>query len=252
MLKKGAAVCYGASSRLIALLVVVTCLSGCTASSAFRERLYPKPPPTAAAIRADYESFNEALQTIRRKTPELSVDDALTAYTATGYDMAEKACLDFFVRVRQIRNDTAFAKDAMRNAVASAGLISALATAPTSVLAGLFGATGAAPAVVEDFEKIFLFADASDSLYPQIFSVMQKYRDKFPAQDHTQVTVLTAETRVRQHATLCSLPFLTNVVRTGVKDVRIEKAKSAAERAKETPPGVAPPSVVPLGAMEIK
>jgi hypothetical protein len=243
ILHNGAVTCRGVGGRLITLLAVVWSLGACTASTAFREHLYPKPPPAPGAILSDYAAFNSTLKTIR-EVSGTNADDDVRAYVTSGYDLAEKACLDFFTKVRQLRNDTSFAKDAMRNVMASAGLISALATAPTSVLAGLFGATGVAPSIVDDFERTFLFADASDSLYPQIFTVMRKYRIKFPA---AAANVYTADMRVRQHATVCSLPYLTYVVKTGVKEVKIGIS--------DEKPGEKPgdkPSAVPLGAMEIK
>ena len=261
-----ATTCRGTSGRLIALLALLGSLGACTASSSFREHLYPKLPPGPAAINADYNSFNEALGRIS-KDPNGSAptsDVAVQAYVTAGYDLAEKTCLEFFIRVRQLRNDTRFTKDAMRNAMASAGLISALATVPTSVLAGLFGATGAAPAIVDDFERTFLFADASDSLYPLIFSAMHKFRDDFPVDKPDKVNALNADLRVRQHATLCSLPYLTYVVKTAVKEVKIVPAAGATPAAgakavpgakvaaEVTPVPETRSSAIPLDIMEIK
>lgn len=254
-----AAACRRTGARLIALLAVVWSLGACSASNAFREHLYPAAPPSPSAIYADYQSYSNARDLIRKFTPEkpLSDDDVAKAYVTSGYDLAEKACLDFFVKVRQIRNDTAFAKDVIRNAMASAGLISALATAPTSVLAGLFGATGVAPSIIGDYEKIFLFVDAGDSLYPQVYGAMHSYRIKFPVNDADKVNFYTADMRVRQHATMCSLPYLTFLLKTAVKDVSITVTKPVkttdAKGILETPKASeAKPTVIPFGEMEIK
>lgn len=106
--------------------------------------------------------------------------------------------------------------------MASAGLISALASAPTTVLAGLFGATGVVPGVVGDFQNIFLFAEAGDSLYPQINTAMSQFRSKFSiGNGKFSPNRLTADLRVRQHAAICSLPFLHHVVTSGVKELVI-------------------------------
>lgn len=233
------------------LLIFIGTVQAC---DSFRTGVYPAPPPTSAAVFNDYAAFEAVLG-------QIGGNDPVQAYVATGYLLAQQECLKFFTNLRLLRNDTDFAKDIARNVMASAGLISALASVPTAVLAGLFGATGVVPGVIGDFQNIFLFAAAGDSLYPQIYTAMEGYRQKFRADDPTQVNRLNADMRVRQHAAICSVPFLTYVVATGLKETKIEVDKPGERTLMPPPaPGIvrsapqAPsgPSTTPFGGIVLQ
>ena len=233
----GARLCAGVEGLILAVLVV-----GLASCDQAKLTLYPTPPPKPADVVHEFNDFNNAWNGINAT----SSDEAAVAYVSMGYLVADRACGNFFTNLRKLRNDTSLAKDVTRDIAASAGLIASLTTVPTSVLTGLFGATGAFPQVVDDFQKTFLFAEAGDSLYPLVSSMMASYRLNFPAVDHDVVvtdasgkqitlrgaTRLNANLRVRQHAVLCSVPFLSYILKTGVieitKDTSTDTAKGAA------------------------
>ncbi|MBS0538239.1 MAG: hypothetical protein JSR47_05760 [Proteobacteria bacterium] len=216
---------------------LVLSLSAC---DTFRNlALYPSPPPLPADVAGELRDFDDAWTKIKK----VEGTDAATAvaYVSMGYVVADRACNAFFTNLRKLRNDTSMAKDVTRDLAASAGIITSLASAPTAVLTGIFGATGVFPGIVDDFQKTFLFADAGDSLYPLISSMMASYRVNFPAiaadldarepstapildKEKKQIqfkkaTRFNATQRVRQHAALCSIPYLTYVLKTGVLEL---------------------------------
>jgi len=229
----------------VTLCASVVLLGAC---SDLRKDLYPAEPPQPSAVFDDYSKFRIEWAKLGGDDLAGGQTDAVKAYVSLGYAMADRECLKFFTNLRKLRNDTDFSKDLARNLMASAGLISALSSAPTAVLAGLFGATGVVPSVVGDFQKTFLFAAAGDSLYPQISTAMARYWAMFPASGSgATVNRLTADMRVRQHAALCSLPFLTHVVNTGIKDLEVE-AGGDANRAAPNQLQVAPALPSAVGA----
>jgi hypothetical protein len=211
----------GSARRWLSLFIAGFAISGCDQARAY---LYPKPPPTAQQIAADSNALSTQLGVLERNDainfkndPDSSKSFRDTAdYVSAGYKLAEENCLFYFTNLRLLRNDTEFYKDLSKNIIASAGIISALATVPTAVLTGTFGATGIVPGVVDSFQKNFLFADAADSLFPLISSAMAAYRFKFPPDDSSLVNKYNASLRVRQHAALCSVPYLSYVVKLGV------------------------------------
>src|SRR5690348_6467834 len=228
-----------------AILVALTV----TSCDSLRLTLYPDAPPKPAQVAEEFSKFEAGWKALEAAYPQES--NPAAAYVAAGYTRADRACNEFFTNLRKLRNDTSMAKDTTRDIAASAGIIASLATVPTAVLTGMFGATGVFPGVVDDFQKTFLFAEAGDSLYPLVSSMMAKYRVMFPAigytvdiqeKDKNGVIVrssitregadrLNATLRVRQHATLCSVPYLTYVLKTGI----IEISKEAPAKPPEKP-----------------
>lgn len=233
----------GGSARLragvrgLACAVLAVSLSAC--DSLKKLALYPDPPPQPADVVKEFNDFNVVWAKIRET--ETTEEATAVAYVSMGYLVADRACNTFFTNLRKLRNDTSMAKDVTRDLAASAGIITSLASAPTAVLTGIFGATGVFPGIVDDFQKLFLFADAGDSLYPLVSSMMASYRVNFPAierdqpasdatgaaivdKDKKAVTLpaasrLNASMRVRQHAALCSVPYLTYILKKGVLDL---------------------------------
>jgi hypothetical protein len=102
--------------------------------------------------------------------------------------------------------------------LAAAGVIGSLAGASTATVTTLFGATGLVPGVVDSFQKTFLLGEVGDPLFATISSAMTTYRNKFPP-DSSQVNRFNATMHVRQHATLCSVPYLLHVVQVGVQSL---------------------------------
>jgi len=252
MLRDGIAAHGRAALGAACLAAATLVLGGC---DQLRLTLYPTPPPTPAQVAEEYTKFEKGWADLKLSLgANATDDDVAAAYVSTGYARADKACNYFFTNLRKLRNDTSMAKDATRDLAASAGIITSLATVPTALLTGMFGATGAFPGVVDDFQKTFLFAEAGDSLYPLVSSMMARYRVMFPVVGYTVTkpdgkndprdgaTRLNATVRVRQHATLCSVPYLTYVLKTGVLEISKEAPTKPADGAKPGDKGIVQPA----------
>jgi hypothetical protein len=209
-----------------AAVAVAMALAGCDFSP---KHLYPAPPPSPAQIAADFNSFETNWEQMNGAGSEAAAANLVTGpdtgnnidvrrYVTSGYDIAEQQCLRFFTSLRQLRNDTEFYKDASRNALAAAGVITSLTGASAASLTTLFASTGLVPGIVDSFQKTFLLGEVGDTLFPRISSAMTVYRNKFPP-DSPQVNRFNATMRVRQHATLCSVPYLLHVVQVGVQSL---------------------------------
>jgi hypothetical protein len=205
---------------------VAIALAGCDLSP---KHLYPDPPPSPAQIATDFNSFKTTWEQMNGAGSEAADANLVTGpgtgnsidvsrYVASGYDIAEQQCLRFFTSLRQLRNDTDFYKDASRNALAAAGVITSLTGASTATLTTLFAGTGLVPGIVDSFQKTFLLGEVGDTLFPRISTAMTNYRNKFPP-DSPQVNRFNATMRVRQHATLCSVPYLLHVVQVGIQSL---------------------------------
>src|SRR5678809_1398214 len=85
---------------------------------------------------------------------------------------------------------------------------------------------------------------------------MATYRGTFPAGEATR---LNASQRVRQHATLCSVPYLTYIVKTGVTEIDKPAPSAAGIPATTSAPapaaaapafGFQPPQAAPRGPID--
>lgn len=195
-----------------------------------------KPPPHAD-IAAEYKVFTDQYKPFTSLYPNSNADDPVVAreYVTRGYDLADRACVVYFAKLKQLRNETTFTADTLSAVFAAGGVIAGLSGAAAPVLVGIFAGSGLVPNTVKSFNSIYLLAEVGDDLYPAITLTMANFRAGHPADgsppvastdadnklDGTlQVSKWTAQQLVQQYAALCSLPSMTASVVSGVNALK--------------------------------
>lgn len=181
-------------------------------------------PSSATGIATEYQTFQtewNAFLSSQKAGDPAAVQNAASSYVAHGYDLADRSCLEYFTMLRSIRNQTTFYSNALATLFAAGGVIAGLSGVAAPVLVGLFAAGGLVPSTVQSFNRIYLLAEVGDDLYPAISKGMATFRENHPA-NATTVTRWTADSLVRQHATLCSLPVMQTAVTQGVTNLKLD------------------------------
>ncbi|MBS0538238.1 MAG: hypothetical protein JSR47_05755 [Proteobacteria bacterium] len=213
---------------LLALLVGLTACSNGSLSV-----LTSVKPPVHADIVTEYNAFTDQYKPFATLYQNAE-PGAAQEYVARGYDLADRACILYFAKLKQLRNETTFASDTLSAVFAAGGVIAGLSGAAAPVLVGIFAGSGLVPNTVKNFNSIYLLAEVGDDLYPAITLTMANFRLAHPADreltptvnpdnrlDSTlQVGKWTAQQLVQQYASLCSLPSMTAAVVSGVSSLK--------------------------------
>jgi hypothetical protein len=223
---------FRAAGAAAALLIA---LSGCSAQNSLLSSAAGAPPPTAAGIVAEYKTFQTQWNnffTSGNKDDPAAISNAALSYVTHGYDLAERSCLEYFTTLRSLRNQTTFYSNTLAALFAAGGVIAGLSGVAAPILVGLFAAGGLVPSSVQSFNKIYLLAEVGDDLYPAIVQGMAEFRALNPADGtvarDTAGNVISptidrwnADTLVRQHATLCSLPVMSTAITQSVTNLKL-------------------------------
>jgi len=215
--------------RGIAAFALSVGLAGCSGGTL--SGLASVKPPQHIDIAGEYKAFTDEWANLR---PTQNTDDhAAREYVTRGYDLADKSCIVYFARLKQLRNETTFISDTLASLFAAGGVIAGLSGVSAPVLVGIFAAGGLVPNMVQSFNNVYLLAEVGDDLYPTISQSMARYRASHPADDSQQavstgnadddklqVSKWTARQLVQQYASLCSLPAMTSMVNSGVSNLQ--------------------------------
>jgi hypothetical protein len=209
--------------------MVASALAGCSAPLS---GIAPVKPPEYPAILAEYNELRNQWPDIAQGTADQTT---IRRFVSHGYDLADQACVLYFTRLRQLRNETNFATTTLTSLFAASGVITALSGGTFGAVAGLFTATGLVPSTVQSFNNIYLLAEVSDDLYPAVYQAMAAARAAHPADGSQAVgadgtplapqptlTPWNAGQLVRQYATLCTLPALSATVNKGVSNTKLD------------------------------
>ena len=224
-------------------LALAGLLTGCLNS--FNQYVNPSPPPSPAAVYDEFAAFNIAWSNLRQAVvkegdnPTSEVRDAADRTTAKyfvthGYDLAATNCILYFDRIRNLRNETNFTKDLLVSIGAASGLIAGLAGASAAALTAIIGGTGMIPSAVDDFNKTFLLSDIADAVSPAIHTGMASYREAHKPENATR---FDAAQLVREHARICTVPFMLDVAKKGIGNTTIVSNKPATSVPGATPEG---------------
>ncbi len=207
--------------RCVAMVALTLAGAGCSGGSI--SGLTPSPPPTYEGIAKEYKEFTDRWNSARQGRT-ISDDQLAVRYVAHGYDLADRACLQYFTRLRELRNRNNFTSNTLSAIFAAGGVVAGLSGVASPILVGLFAAGGLVPSTVESFNNIYLLAEVGDDLYPKIYEAMAKFRAESPADGSGKVAIdrWNAEMLVQQYAALCSVPFMTAAVNQGVSSLDIQ------------------------------
>lgn len=207
--------------RCIAMVALTLTGAGCSRGAI--SGLTPSPPPTYEGIAKDYKEFTDRWNSARQGRT-ISDDQLAVRYVAHGYDLADRACLQYFTKLRELRSRNNFTSNTLSAIFAAGGVVAGLSGVAAPILVGLFAAGGLVPSTVESFNNIYLLAEVGDDLYPKIYDAMAKFRAESPADGSGKVAIdrWNAEMLVQQYAALCSLPFMTAAVNQGVSSLDIQ------------------------------
>lgn len=204
--------------RILAAALAIA-LGGCDASTASLSGLKPVMPAKHDAIVTEYQTFVGEFKQINAD-PDTDAERA-KLYVYHGYDLSERACLLYFTRLRQLRNDTTFLSDSLGAVFAAGGIVAALSGVASPVLVGLFAGAGLVPSTIQSFNNIYLLAAVGDDLYPTITQTMATYRnthqqdspvldvkgtavlDKNKTPVRLNITRWNAQQLVQEYASLC-------------------------------------------------
>jgi hypothetical protein len=226
---------HGSIGRLCAAsvcsLALAALLTGC--QGGFNQYVNPSPPPTPAAVYDEFNAFNIAWSNLRQAVVKEGNDptpaareaaDKTTAqyFVSHGYDLAATNCILYFDRIRNLRNETNFTKDLLVSIAAASGLVAGLAGASAAALTAIIGGTGIIPRAVDDFNKTFLLSDIADAVSPAIHTGMASYREAHKPENATQ---FDAAQLVREHARICTVPFMLDVAKKGIGNTTIVSNK---------------------------
>ena len=211
-----------AISSMASALLVAAGLSACGTSAGYAP--IPDRPPTAAEIAKTLATEEAGWTTVGELTAGYNKRNQASYtpaefYVLTGYDKADRACDEFFVRIKTLRSETTFTKDTLVAAGAAAGVVASIVSAGTTALTTLFGATGLVPSAVDNFNKLFLLSEIADDIAPKISTAMAEYRTKNPVKGTDRITAVD---RVREHAQACTIPFMIHLAKTGTANTKVE------------------------------
>lgn len=235
----------------LSLLALAAC-SGVTSSD-----LKSVQPPSYDDIAAEYVAFQKEWANLGGTS--MSDPEKAKRYVVHGFDLAERSCLQYFVKIRETRNKTTFASNTLSSLFAAGGVIAGLSGVAAPVLVGIFAGAGLVPSTVKSFNNIYLLAEVADDLYPAIQQQMADYRaDHNPdgsrprplrnpkgklmmmgklgkpviwdEKDRAQILYndtlpfdrWTAVQIVREHAAMCSLPAMISVVNASIKNMALD------------------------------
>lgn len=195
-------------------------------------------PPTYSEIVQEYRSFREQWDAALRTNAPITEPALALHYVAHGYDLADRACLQYFTKLREIRNQTTFVSNTLSALFAAGGVIAGLSGVASPILVGLFAAGGLVPSTVESFNNVYLLAQVADDLYPKAAEAMAKYRLEHPADNvaTTSFNRFNARERVQEYATLCSLPFMTAAINHGISNLQLTPENSGVISVTRKPP----------------
>lgn len=216
--------CFGVFRTVGVAFALSTALAGCGAQNSLTSAASGVRPPNANNIATEYQTFqtewNRFLASQKAGDPA-AVQNAASNYVAHGYDLADRSCLEYFTALRSLRNQTTFYSNTLSTLFAAGGVIAGLSGVAAPILVGLFAAGGLVPSTVESFNRIYLLAEVGDDLYPAIYRGMAAFREEHLASG-ADVDRWTADSLVRQHATLCSLPVMQTAVTQGVTNLTLD------------------------------
>lgn len=212
------------------LFVLSIGMVGCTGGTL--SGLSSVKPPEHANILAEYKDF--VAQYVYFETSMGAGAAAANEYVTRGYDLADRSCVIYFAKLKELRNETTFASDTLVTLFAAGGVIAGLSGAASPALVAIFAATGLVPNSIKNFNSIYLLAEVGDDLYPAISQAMASFRLAHPADGSAPVasksgdpldttlqpTKWTAQQLVQQYASLCSLPAMTATVVNGVSNLQ--------------------------------
>ena len=209
----------------LAAFALAAGLAGCSGGTL--SGLASVKPPQHNDIQAEYVAFVTQWN-------GMPTNDRAKEYVTRGYDLADKSCVIYFAKLKQLRNETTFIKDTLTTLFAAGGVIAGLSGVAAPVLVGIFAAGGLVPNTIQNVNNVYLLAEFGDDLYPSISQSMAKFRATHPADgsppvpskpedkenDALQVSTWTAQQLVQQYASLCSLPAMTSMVNAGVANLQ--------------------------------
>jgi hypothetical protein len=219
--------CVSKSSALALVAAIAVNLAACS-SSRKSAGLFPPDPPTDAAVATEQRDLDQ----VWRGIPGGTDGEKAVYFVNAGFKRVEEECGRFFSATARLQSETSFAKDTLTSAASAAGVIASLATAPTTVLTGIFGASGLFPKVVDDFNQIFLFASVSDELSGQIKSALEDHssQNSVDPPSGASFCVGTSDCQrkatklVHDHAYFCTISNLKHVVKTSVANSCVTSA----------------------------
>ena len=164
------------SSRSLVAVVASLAMAGCSGGTL--SGIASVKPPEHGNIVSEYNAF----VTQWNKLPPSAGDmETSREYVTRGYDLAERSCVIYFARLKQLRNETTFISDTLVSLFAAGGIIAGLAGAAAPVLVALFAGAGFVPSTIQNFNSVYLLAEVGDDLYPSINQSMARFRAGHPA-----------------------------------------------------------------------
>ncbi len=222
-------------------------LSGCGAVP--NPSITPNAMPAPADVTVHFKEFDDAWGKLRDANPGASENYLAEVFVAFGYDVSNARCGAFFNKIDGAQSQGNFSKTLSTSIGTGAGLVTALSGGTLGVLAGLFGATGIVPGIIDSYSKEFLLSELSDDLATKISSAMDKYSEAYPPSKATRINAIQM---VRSHASICTVPAMKAMVKAAVNGTEFkivakpgtsEDAPRAAVtvRSSTTPPAPARP-----------
>jgi len=212
------------------VLGILFALGGC--SPDYNTFLFPPHPPKYDAMYVNQGEFDTQWDNFASRSGAQNGNDNDTAkvFVSAGYRLAEEKCSLFFAKAKELEERNTFWKDTATTASAAAGTVLGLASAPLGVLTGIFGASGLAPKVIDDFNSIFLLSAASDELAGTVIGGMEKFQQDNAVKDFTCSGKADCQSRavalVRAHANYCTINTLLALVKASVANTCVVDASS--------------------------
>lgn len=191
-------------------------LSGCGALPS--PSITPDAMPSPADVTLHFREFDDAWRRLGELNPGDSESDLAAKFVSFGYDVSNARCTAFFNKVGGAQSQGNFAKTLSTSIGTGAGLVTALSGGTLGVLAGLFGATGIVPGIIDSYGKEFLLSELGDDLATKILSAMNDYRRNPPE----KATKINAIQMVRSHASICTVPAMKAMVKAAVNGTELK------------------------------